>query len=534
LCKDRQSIMSDFVKVGPLDNYDLPKKSLGNIFFERIKKRNANRVAIVDWTGEELNYGQLLQSTVKLATQMTKLGVKKGDIITILSQNSTKCILTVLAGFYIGAKVNPLNPDYTPGELKHFFEVCRPVLVFCTRKNVGNVLQLKDLFPVNIILYDTETSGAFENFDNLLEAGTFDPGFSPIKLDPEEDVALILTSSGTTGFPKSVQLTHANLRVTMLYIGDPYFLDVNENETLLAFLPFFHIFGVAIALASMMYAAKLVVLEKFVPDRFLSLIQHHRVTKLFTVPPVLLFLVKSPLVRKYDLTSITDVLCGAAAVSKEVEDLVEAQLKISCVRQVYGMTEVSGAATVIPKNVKKHGSSGKVVTGHQIKVCNPETGKTLGVNEFGELRIKGGGVMKGYLGKEKETEEAFDEEGYLRTGDLGYYDEEGFFFIVDRLKEIIKYKGFQVSPAELENLLVQHEAVKDAGVIGVPNERAGEVPLAFVVKQPNEDVCEEELVRYIAENVCVQKRLYGGVRFIEEIPKSSSGKILRRKLVNLL
>jgi acyl-CoA synthetase (AMP-forming)/AMP-acid ligase II len=452
-----------------------------------------------------------------------------------------------------------------------------PVLIFCTAKSLENVLELKNYFPVDIILYDTETVDDVEYFDKLVEAGTFDPGFCPTKLDPKEDVALILTSSGTTGFPKSVQLTHASLRVTMLYGGDRYFLDVNENERILAFLPFFHIFGIGLTLAGILYGAKLVILEKFVPDRFLSLIQKHRITKLyavppillflvksplvqkydlssitdvlcgaatvtketedlveaqlnihcvrqiygmtevsggatvipknskkpgssgqvvtghqikicdpeigkalgvnevgelrikgdgvmkgylgkemsliqkhritklFAVPPVLLFLVKSPLVQKYDLSSITDVLCGAAAVTKETEDLVEAQLKISCVRQIYGMTEVCGAATVIPKNTKKHGSSGQVIMGHQIKICDPETGKALGINEVGELRIKGDGVMKGYLGQEKETEEAFDEEGYFKSGDLGYYDDEGFFFIVDRLKEIIKYKGFQVS-----------------------------------------------------------------------------------------
>jgi 4-coumarate--CoA ligase len=337
------------------------------------------------------------------------------------------------------------SSKYFLGELKHFCEVCHPVLIFCTAKSLENVLELKDCFPVDIILYDTETVDDVENFDKLIEAGTFDPGFSPTKLDPKEDVALILTSSGTTGFPKSVQLTHASLRVTMLYSGDPYFLDVNENERILAFLPFFHMFGIGITLAGILYGAKLVILEKFVPDRFLSLIQKHRITKLYAVPPILLFLVKSPLVQKYDLSSITDVLCGAATVTKETEDLVEAQLNIHCVRQIYGMTEVSGGATVIPKNSKKPGSSGQVVTGHQIKICDPETGKALGVNEVGELRIKGDGVMKGYLGKEIETEEAFDEEGFFKSGDLGYYDDEGFFFIVDRLKEIIKYKGFQVS-----------------------------------------------------------------------------------------
>jgi 4-coumarate--CoA ligase len=337
------------------------------------------------------------------------------------------------------------SSKYFLGELKHFCEVCHPVLIFCTAKSLENVFELRNCVSVDIILYDTETVDDVENFDKLIEACTFDPGFSPTKLDPKEDVALILTSSGTTGFPKSVQLTHASLRVTMLYSGDPYFLDVNENERILSFLPFFHMFGIGITLAGILYGAKLVILEKFVPDRFLSLIQKHRITKLYAVPPILLFLVKSPLVQKYDLSSITDVLCGAATVTKETEDLVEAQLNIHCVRQIYGMTEVSGGATVIPKNLKKPGSSGQVVTGHQIKICDPESGKALGVNEVGELRIKGDGVMKGYLSKEIETEEAFDEEGFFKSGDLGYYDDEGFFFIVDRLKEIIKYKGFQVS-----------------------------------------------------------------------------------------
>jgi 4-coumarate--CoA ligase len=202
-----------------------------------------------------------------------------------------------------------------------------PVLIFCTAKSLENVLELKNYFPVDIILYDTETVDDVEYFDKLVEAGTFDPGFCPTKLDPKEDVALILTSSGTTGFPKSVQLTHASLRVTMLYGGDRYFLDVNENERILAFLPFFHIFGIGLTLAGILYGAKLVILEKFVPDRFLSLIQKHRITKLYAVPPILLFLVKSRCTSSY----------------RDQRD----RRFFHCVRQIYGMTEVSGGATVM-------------------------------------------------------------------------------------------------------------------------------------------------------------------------------------------
>ncbi|RZC32784.1 AMP-binding domain containing protein, partial [Asbolus verrucosus] len=213
----------------------------------------------------------------------------------------------------------------------------------------------------------------------------------------------------------------------------------------------------------------------------------HKITKLFAVPPILLFLVKSPLVEKYDVSSIQDILCGGALVPKELEEMVEERLKVKSVRQVFGMTEASGAATILPKNVKKYGTVGKVTVSFKIKVCDVDSGKALPPNQIGELRMFGDGVMKGYLGNDEESKTTFDDEGFLRSGDLGYYDEEGFFYIVDRLKEIIKYKGFQVSPAELESLLIQHPAVKDAGIVGIPDERAGEVPLAFIVKQPNKN-----------------------------------------------
>ncbi|RZC41434.1 AMP-binding domain containing protein, partial [Asbolus verrucosus] len=227
----------------------------------------------------------------------------------------------------------------------------------------------------------------------------------------------------------------------------------------------------------------------------------HKITKLFAVPSILLFLVKSPLVEKYDVSSIQDIVCGGALVPKELEKMVEERLKVKSVRQAFGMTEASGAITILPKNVKKYGTAGKVTVSFKIKVCDVESGKALPPNQIGELRMFGDGVMKGYLGNDEESKTAFDEEGFLRSGDLGYYDEEGFFYIVDRLKEIIKYKGFQVSPVELESLLIQHPAVKDAGIVGIPDERAGEVPLAFIVKQPNKNVSEEELVRYIEGNV---------------------------------
>lgn len=331
------------------------------------------------------------------------------------------------------------------GELKHFLSICKPVCIFCTNKTLNHLQKLhSENFPLpRMFIYDAETSNLAQGFNLLLEHDDNET-FNPVELDPVKEVALILTSSGTTGFPKCVQLTHYNFRATMTYATDPSFLDLNEFESTLAFLPIFHVFGCAIALASIYAGTKVVILDKFIPDKFLSVIQEHQISKLFVVPPILHFLVKSPLVQKFDISSITDVLCGASAVSKELEEMVQQKLKVKSVRQIYGMTELCGAATMIPKKCQQYGSSGKVVNGHEIKVCNIENGKILPANQIGELRVKGDGVMKGYLNNEEESKQAFDEDGFLKTGDLGYYDEEGFFYIVDRLKEIIKYKGFQV------------------------------------------------------------------------------------------
>ncbi|RZC39587.1 4-coumarate--CoA ligase 1-like [Asbolus verrucosus] len=487
-------------------------------------------------TGEEVTYGKLLKLSIKLAVELTKLGVKKGDVITIVSQNHWKYLLTIIAAFYVGAKVSLLNHDYTARELKHFLRICPPTMIFCTSKTLVTILKIRTepFIPKNIVIYGEETSEDARNFNTLLERTEGEESFSPVELDPKEEVAFILTSSGTTGIPKCVMLTHANVRVNITDTRDALVCDINLQESIIAFLPFFHIYGQCLTLGSILYGSKFVILDKFIPDRFLQTIQDYRITKLLVVPPILLFLVKSPLVEKYDVSSIKDIFCGAASISQELEKMVEKRLKVKSVRQVYGLTELGGVVTMIPKDVKKCGSIGKATAGVKIKVCDVETGKVLPPNQIGELRMFGDGVMKGYLGNDEESKAAFDEEGFLRSGDLGYYDEEGFYYIVDRLKEIINYKGFQVSPAELENLLIQHPAVKDAGVIGIPKEGVGEVPLAFIVKQPNTNVTEDEIVHYIEENISVQKRLYGGVKFIEEIPKSSSGKILRRKLKELV
>jgi 4-coumarate--CoA ligase len=250
-------------------------------------------------------------------------------------------------------------------------------------------------------------------------------------------------------------------------------------------------------------------------------------------PPIVVFLAKTPLFKKYDLSNLKLIMCGAAPLTQETEDQVKERFNNEIiVLQGYGQTEATLGVLYGNVATAKPGSVGELVRGTYGKVVD-KNGKSLGPNKVGELWFKGPFIMKGYVGNSKATAETIDKNGWLHTGDLGYYDDDLQFFIVDRLKELIKYKGFQVAPAELEGLLLSHPKVKDAGVIGIPNQAAGELPMAFIVKQDGAEITEQEIKDFVAKNASNAKWLRGGVKFTDDIPKNPSGKILRRELRDL-
>lgn len=264
-----------------------------------------------------------------------------------------------------------------------------------------------------------------------------------------------------------------------------------------------------------------------------SLPQKHRVMLAFMVPPLMVFLAKHPIVDKYDLSSLMVLICGAAPLSRETEDQIKERIGVPFIRQGYGLSESTLSVLVQNDDFCKPGSVGVLKVGIYAKVIDPDTGKHLGPNERGELCFKGDGIMKGYIGDTKSTQTAI-RDGWLHTGDIGYFDDEFEFFIVDRIKELIKYKGFQVPPAEIEALLLTNDKIKDAAVIGKPDEEAGELPMAFVVKQANVELTSEDVIKFVNDRASPAKRLRGGVIFLDEIPKNPSGKILRRVLREML
>jgi len=269
-------------------------------------------------------------------------------------------------------------------------------------------------------------------------------------------------------------------------------------------------------------------MEKFDLKNYLELIQAHKASRLHVVPPVALALAKNPLCNNFDLSSVKVLFCGAAPLGASLEHEIITKYPNLKVKQAYGMTELSPATHIVPSYGIKSGSVGLLLPNQVAKIVSTLTGNVVGIMEHGEICIKGPNVMKGYLNNPEATKATVDSEGFLHTGDLGYVDKDGYYFIVDRVKELIKYKGNQVAPAELEELLLTHPAVADAAVVGIPDEEAGELPKAYVVGKPNHTCHPKELHDFLEDKIAPHKRMRGGIEFIQAIPKTASGKILRR------
>eukprot|EP00099_Drosophila_melanogaster_P023452 NP_651221.1 uncharacterized protein Dmel_CG6178 [Drosophila melanogaster] len=513
-------------------------RSLGQYILDKYKSFGDRTVLVDAVNGVEYSASFMHKSIVRLAYILQKLGVKQNDVVGLSSENSVNFALAMFAGLAVGATVAPLNVTYSDREVDHAINLSKPKIIFASKITIDRVAKVasKNKFVKGIIAL-SGTSKKFKNIydlKELMEDEKFktQPDFTSPAANKDEDVSLIVCSSGTTGLPKGVQLTQMNLLATLDSQIQPTVIPM-EEVTLLTVIPWFHAFGCLTLITTACVGARLVYLPKFEEKLFLSAIEKYRVMMAFMVPPLMVFLAKHPIVDKYDLSSLMVLLCGAAPLSRETEDQIKERIGVPFIRQGYGLSESTLSVLVQNDEFCKPGSVGVLKVGIYAKVIDPDTGKLLGANERGELCFKGDGIMKGYIGDTKSTQTAI-KDGWLHTGDIGYYDDDFEFFIVDRIKELIKYKGYQVPPAEIEALLLTNDKIKDAAVIGKPDEEAGELPLAFVVKQANVQLTENEVIQFVNDNASPAKRLRGGVIFVDEIPKNPSGKILRRILREML
>jgi len=493
-----------------------------------------DKVAIVEGnTGKALTYGELAVLSQRVAAGLMKLGVEKGGVIAVLLPNGCEFVAVFLGAAIRGAIVTTANPFYTPVELENQIRVASATMVV-THSSYVEKLRALDL---QIITIDKHVDSCL-HISVLFEA---DEEECPIvDIDPDDLVCLPF-SSGTTGLPKGVMLTHKSLlsSVSQQVDGQIPNLYMTDEDFVMCVLPMYHIYSLnSIMLCGLRVGATLVTMPKFNLQLMLEIIQKYKVTVLPAVPPIVLAMAKNPIVLNYDLSSLRMMLSGAAPLGKELEDAFRARLPGAVIGQGYGMTEagpvlaMSLAFAKMPFPVKS-GSCGTVVRNSEVKIVDNDTGLSLTYNQPGEICIRGPQIMKGYLNNPEATAHTLDKDGWLHTGDIAFIDEDEEMFIVDRVKEIIKVKGFQVPPAELEALLISHDGILDAAVVPRKDEMSGEVPVAFIVQAAGFNLSEEDVKAFIAKQVVFYKKLHS-VHFIDKIPVTPSGKILRKELRNKL
>ncbi len=486
---------------------------------EATVRRLPGKPALMTAEGHAYTYGEWWAAVNGMARALQDEGIRKGDMIAIYAPNSCEYAVALHGALLAGATVTTLNPLYREREVEHQLHDAGAKVVFTLSQLVPIVNEAKPHLPKLEHVHELESAW------DMARGAKGPPTAVPI--DPLKDIAVLPYSSGTTGLPKGVMLSHqnltANIRQTMA-LGM-----TTESAIVLDFLPFYHIYGMMVLLnCGLAVGATQIILPRFEPEAALNIIQNHRVTDLYCVPPVVLALANLPTLEDFDLSSLRFLMSGAAPLPAEVGR--QAAAKLHCVvMQGYGMTESSPITNVNPIASPREGTVGPAVPDTLEKVVSLETGEEVGPGEVGELLVFGPQVMQGYWNNPDATRETMTPDGWLRTGDIVTADPDGYIRIHDRKKEMIKYKGYQIAPAELEALLMEHPGVRDAAVIPKADDDAGEVPKAFIVpREPGLDL--NSVLAFVAEKVAPYKKIRH-IEIVDAIPKNPSGKILRRQLI---
>jgi acyl-CoA synthetase (AMP-forming)/AMP-acid ligase II len=505
----------------PLPDVEIPATPLTEYVLARAAELGDKPALIDGASGRSLSYAELDAAVRALAGGLVARGLAPGEVVALMAPNLPEYAIVFHGVAFAGGVVTTVNPTYTEREVHHQLVDAGATILITVAPFLATARAAVDGTAVTEIFVLGEADGArpvTELFGPPLAA--------QVPVDVDSTVALPY-SSGTTGISKGVMLSHRNLVANVAQVVTP--AQLREDETLVAVLPFFHIYGMQVLMnCGLRVGATIITLPRFDLRQFLEVHQRYQVTRSFVAPPIVVALAKHPMVDEVDLSTLEQIFSGAAPLSAELA--LEAGKRIGCeVVQGYGMTELSPVSQLTPPGWFKPGSVGVTAPNTQLRIVDVAGGQDQGVGSDGEIWVRGPQVMTGYLNNPQATALTIDEDGWLHTGDIGHVDEDGHVYIVDRLKELIKYKGFQVPPAELESLLLTHPAVADAAVVGLPDDEAGEIPAAYVVVRAGSEVTAEQLQSFIAGQVAHYKQIRR-LEFIEAVPKSASGKILRRVL----
>jgi len=513
----------------PFPDIEIPEMPLTDFVLAQAGELG-DRPALVDApSGRTITYAELVKGVRAVAAGLDERGFRKGEVLSHYAPNLPEYAVAFHAVATVGGINTTANPQLTADELSSQLRDCGARLLVTVPELLDNAATAARQAGVEEIFVYGEAAGATP-FASLLRVGGEPP---PVAIEPANDLVALPYSSGTTGLPKGVMLTHRNLVANICQVAARVQVRDDESEPArqVAVLPFFHIYGLVSLMNIPLYVGNTVVtMPRFDLREFLRVIQDYRITRAALVPPIVLALAKHPLVDEFDLSSLELINSGAAPLSAELE--VACGKRLGCrMQQGYGLTETSPTTHWVGDELagRMPGSIGPPVPNTECRIVDVATHEDAAPGEPGELLIRGPQVMKGYLNNPQATALTIDRDGWLHTGDVARLAPDGSMRIVDRIKELIKYKGYQIPPAELEAVLLTSPGITDAAVIPLPDEEAGEVPKAFVVTDGS--ITPEEVTRYVAEQVAPYKKVRA-VEIVDEIPKAPSGKILRRVLID--
>ncbi|MGB4779098.1 AMP-binding protein [Microbacterium sp.] len=518
----------------PAPDIEIPELSIYDDLFGDLTAEDAARIALIDpATGTETTYGALKAQIDAFAGALAARGVTTGTVIGVLCPN-IPAFATVFHGvLHAGGTVTTINSLYTPREIEKQLQDAGATWLVTVSPLLPQAVAAATAVGIpadRLIVLDGAPD--HPSLRDLLAERRPAP---EVSFDPATHLAVLPYSSGTTGVPKGVMLSHRNLVANVAQCRVS--IDLRDSDRVLAVLPFFHIYGMTVLLnLALKQRATLVTMPKFDLVEFLTIIQKFGCTFLFIAPPIAVALAKHPVVDQFDISTVRTVFSGAAPLDGETAEIAGRRIGARMM-QGFGMSELSPVSHAMPyqRDDVPVSSVGVLLPNIVCKLVDTETGEEItevgadGESRAGELWVKGPNVMLGYLNQPQATAETLDADGFLHTGDVAVYHEGGYFSIVDRVKELIKYKGYQIAPAELEALLLSHPQVTDAAVIGVLDDDKQEIPKAFVVRVPGSKITEDDVMAFVAEHVAPHKKVRR-VEFVEAIPKSSSGKILRKDL----
>jgi len=530
-----------FIVRSPWSDVEIPEMNVADYVWEDVDKFADNVALVCGMTGRSYTYEMAHGMSRKFGSALKRLGAKKGDVLAMIVPNIPEFPIAFFGAAGVGVTLTTINPTYRPEEVARQLENSGARYVITIGLFLQNLKQSCDIYDKieKIIVLGMEDTPP--DCKSFLEMLIYDDGSlydEDRNCDPHKDIAVLPYSSGTTGPPKGVCLSHYNLVANCQQVTHPDVGSVKSvvetggpQEVTVAVLPFFHIYAMeTIMVMGLRLGVKIVTLPKFEPEQYIKALVTYKPTLLALVPPLVSFLATNPMVKAAHLSSVRFIVGGAAPFGPAlIENFMEkvAPSKMTF-NEGFGMTESSPITHFQPKEGALLGGCGYPLPNTIAKIIDLETGAALGPEEQGELCVAGPQVMMGYYRNAKATRKTIVD-GWLRTGDIAKYAENRQFIIVDRLKELIKVKGLQVAPSELEDLLRRHPGVIDVAVVGVPDERAGELPRAYVIRK-NRNVMEQSIIDFVSEKLASHKRLGAGVMFVESLPKNQTGKILRREL----